>query len=272
MNSGGQSSLEGIVSFFNMKSQTDNIAYATGITSPFISFAILVMQVLGFIAIGIWFLRIAADIVVLALPQFGGDKNILNKLATGKAESYTSAGAYIKGNMFNIVFVIVLTSLLMTGYLTRLIALFLSGVGTVLNIVFGLDIDGIVSASDASAYITQLKTRQATDLRNEYDEQLNTEKQYATQLYQLSAEGVSTSDSTWKSASRKYTTSYIKAASIAKVITANDSATKELKLGNAYFTQHSENSNVCNTNFADKDVQSAWKSSSGAVTSIKCNS
>lgn len=271
MNSGGQSGLETVQSFFDMKAQTDNIAYATGITSPFISFTILAMQVIGFFAIGIWMIRVSADILALALPQVAG-KGLVQKLTTNESGNYTTAMEYIKGNLVNIITVVILTVLLMTGYLYRILSLCLGGIGTVLNVVFGLDIDGIVSASDASAYIAQLKTRQATDLRNEYDSQLESVKQFANQLYQYSADGISTSDSQWKSASRKYTTAHIKAASIAKVVTANDAATKELKLGNSYFAQHTENSNVCNKAFADKDVQSAWKTSSGAVTTISCKS
>lgn len=269
MNSGGQTALGGIQSFFDMKAQTDNIAYATGITSPFISLTILAMQVIGFVAIGIWLLRISADILVLALPDFG-DNKVLKSLTTNKDGDYNTAGDYLKKNLVNIIFVVILTSLLMTGYLMRIISLALGGIGTVLNIVFGLDIDGILSASDASAYINQLGTRQSTDLRNEYDQQLESTKGYASELYQLSAEGVSTNDSRWKSSSRRYTTSFIKAEAIAKELKSGNKATAELKLGNSYFNQHTENSNVCNTKFADKDVQSAWKVGN-ATTNIRCS-
>lgn len=269
MNSGGQSGLESIQSFFDMKAQTDNIAYATGITSPFISFTILAMQVIGFVAIGIWMLRVSADILALAIPQAAGNK-FVSKFGTKEGGDYTSAMGYIKGNLLNVIAVTILTVLLMTGYLYRILSLFLGGVGTVLNVVFGLDIDGVISASDASAYVNQLGTRQATDLRNEYDSQLESVKQFANQLYQYSAEGISNKDSTWKSASRKYTTAYIKAESIAKQVTKNNQATQELKLGNSYFAQHKENSKVCNTKFGDADVQSAWKVA-GVNTNISCS-
>lgn len=270
MNTGGQTALEGIVSFFDMKAQSDNIAYATGITSPFISFTILAMQVIGFIAIGIWMLRVSADILALAIPQAAGNKFVA-KFGTKEGGDYTTAMGYIKGNLVNIIAVTILTVLLMTGYLFRILSIFLGGIGVVLNVVFGLDIDGIISASDASAYVNQLPTRQATDLRNEYDSQLATTKQFANQLYSYSAEGISTNDSTWKSASRKYTTAFIKSNELSKEVTKNNKATTELKLGTAYFQQHQENSKVCNPAFADKDVQSAWKVAN-ANTSVTCKS
>lgn len=268
MNSGGQSGLESVQSFFNMKAQTDNISYATGITSPFISFTILAMQVIGFIAIGIWMLRVSADILALSLPQAAGSK-FVSKFGTNDSAKYASAGGYIKENLFNVISVTILIVLLFTNYLYRILSLFLGGVGTVLNVVFGLDIDGIVSASDATAYITQLGTRQGTDLRNEYDSQLETTKQFANQLYQYSQEGLSSNDSVWKSASRKYTTAYIKAEAISKQLTSTGIATSELKLGNSYFQQHKENSKVCNTKFGNADVQTAWKVA-GTQTSISC--
>lgn len=268
MNSGGQSALQGMQSFFDMKAQQDNIAYATGITSPFISFTILAMQVIGFIAIGIWLIRVSADILALALPQAAGNKFVA-KFGTKESGDYTTAMGYIKGNLANVIAVTILTVLLMSGYLLRILSLFLGGIGTVLNVVFGLDLDGIITASDAAAYVNQLPTRQATDLRNEYDSQLETTKQFANQLYQYSAEGISTSDSKWKSASRKYTTAFIKANELGGELTKGSKATSELKLGNAYFQQHQENSKVCNPAFGDKDVQSAWKVAK-ANTNITC--
>lgn len=270
MNPGGQTGLESIRSFFDMKAQTDNIAYATGITSPFISFTILAMQVIGFIAIGIWMLRVSADILAISLPQTAGN-GFVKKFGTNAEGKYDTAGNYIKENLVNVIAVTILVVLLMTNYLFRILSLFLGGVGTVLNVVFGLDIDGIVSASDASAFVNQLGTRQGTDLRNEYDSQLGTVKQFANQLYQYSQEGLSVNDSVWKSASRKYTTAFIKAEAISKQLTSTNIATNELKLGNSYFQQHKENSSVCNTKFANADVQSAWKTA-GTTTNITCKS
>lgn len=267
MNTGGQTALEGVKSFFDMKSQTDNIAYATGITSPFISLTLLAMQVIGFVAIGIWTLRISADILGLALPDKAGSKFVA-MFGTAKAESYGTAKDYMSKNMVNVVSVLLLTVLLMTGMLYRVLSLALGGIGTVLNIVFKLDIDGIVSASDASAYINQLGTRRPTDLRNEYDSQLNSLKQFANQLYEYSAEGISKNDSLWKSSSRKYTTAYIKADAIATSLKGKE--TSELKLGSSYFQQHKENSKVCNKDFSDSDVISAWKVS-GTSANVSCN-
>lgn len=269
MNPGGQSGLESVKSFFDMKAQADNIAYATGITSPFISFSILAMQVIGFIAIGIWMLRISADILALALPEKAGSK-FVQVLGTGDAGNYNTAKDYLSKNAVNVVTVIILTVLLMTGYLYRILSLCLGGIGTVLNIVFKLDIDGIVSASDASSYVNQLGTRQATDLRNEYDSQLESTKQFANQLYQYSADGIDANSSQWKGASRKYTTAFIKADAIGKQLIKNDIAVSELKLGNTYFEQHKENSQVCNVKFASKDVESAW-TVAGSTGKVSCN-
>lgn len=268
METGGQTGIQSVQSFFDMKSQTTGIENAMGIVSPFITFTIWVVQLVGFVAIGIWMIRIAADILALSTKNLAFAESI-QKFGTGKDSSgYDSTGAYIKKNGVEIVLVICLTVLMMTGLLFRILSLALGGIGTILNVVFNLDLDGLNSAADAEAFVQNLETRKPTSLRNEYDEHLSSAKGYATQLYSLAAEGLSQNDPDFKSTMRKYTTAMAKAELISKT-NVMKTAGKELKLGDAYFKQHTYDSSVCNKAFFDKDTQSIW-AGTGKTMSLSC--
>lgn len=267
METGGQSGIQAVQSFFDMKSQTAGIENAMGITSPFITFTIWVIQVLGFVAIGIWFLRIAVDVIALATKNLEFAEKI-QKFGTGKKESYESTMAYIKGNGVEIVLVITLTVLMMTGLLFRILSLALGGIGTILNVVFNLDLDGLNSAADAAAFVENLETRKPASLRNEYDKHLSSAKGYADQLYAYAADGLSKNDPDYQAVSRKYTTALAKAELISKTDVIKNFG-KQLKLGDAYFEQHKYNADVCNKKFVDTDTLTIWSGQSSTL-SIRC--
>lgn len=270
MGVGGQTGIQQVQSFFNLKSQTSGIENAMGITSPFITFTIWVIQMVGFIAIGIWMIRIAVDILALSTKNLAFAEN-LQKFGTGSGEKggYDSTGAYIKKNGLEIVMVITLTVLMMTGLLFRILALALGGVGTILNIVFNLDLDGLNSAADAQSFVENLETRRPASLRNEYDEHLASARGFAGELYSLAAEGVSQSNPNFQATSRRYTTAMAKAELISQTdVMANYG--DQLKLGDAYFQQHKYNADVCNEAFLDSDTSSIW-SQSGGTLNLRCN-
>lgn len=269
MGVGGQTGIQQVQSFFNLKSQTSGIENAMGITSPFITFTIWVIQMVGFIAIGIWMIRIAVDILALSTKNLAfADK--LQTFGTGKdSSSYDSTGAYIKSNGLEIVMVITLTVLMMTGLLFRILALALGGIGTILNIVFNLDLDGLNSSADAQAFVENLETRRPASLRNEYDEHLASARGFASELYNLAADGVSQSNPNFQATSRRYTTAMAKAELISQtdVMAAYGD---QLKLGEAYFQQHKYNADVCNDSFIDSDTSTIW-SQSGRTLNLSCN-
>lgn len=267
MDTGGQTGIQSVQSFFDMKSQTTGIENAMGIVSPFITFTIWVVQIVGFVAIGIWMIRIAADILALSTKNLAFAEGI-QKFGTGKTDSYDSTGAYIKKNGVEIVLVICLTVLMMTGLLFRILSLALGGIGTILNVVFNLDLDGLNSAADAQAFVENLESRKPASLRNEYDEHLTSAKGYATQLYTLSADGVSKTNPNFQATSRKYTTALAKAELISKTDVMK-TGSKQLKLGADYFKQHKYNADVCNKAFFDSATTQIW-AGAGKTLSLSC--
>ena len=268
METAGQSGIQAVQAFFDMKAQTSGIEQAMGITSPFITFTIWFIQVLGFVAIGIWFLRIGVDVIALSTKNLKFAEGI-QKFGTGKdSSSYSSTMDYLKKNGVEIVLVITLTVLMMTGLLFRILSLALGGIGTILNVVFKLDLDGLNSAADATAFVENLPMRTAPSLRNEYDQQLSSAKGYADQLYGFAAEGLSTSDPNFQATSRRYTTAMAKADLIGK--TAEDKKyNNTLKLGASYFKQHEYSTDVCNTSFINKDTLNVWSTGS-AKANLTC--
>lgn len=254
--------LESVQAFFNLKSQTAGIENAMGIANPFLTFVIWATQVIGFFAIAIWMLRIAVDIICLTTKNLSFAEGIA-KFGTGKEGSYDSVKAYISGNGLEIISVVILTVLMMTGMLYRILSLALGGVGTVLNFIFDLDLDGINSATDAASYKEQLSARRNTNMRNEYDQRLTEVRGFADQLYQMAQEGTKPSNPTFQKVKRNYTTALAKAELLSDAI--GTTGADELKVGQQYFEQHKYDKNVCNTEFLDNDTVNIWD------TNIKCN-
>lgn len=269
MDVGGQSALQEVQAYFNVKAQTNKIQNAIGVTNSFITIAIWFVQVLGFFCIGIWTVRIGFDILALVTRNLGVAK-FAQTWGTGKEGTYDSVGAYLKGNGLEIVMVVILAVLMMTGLLWRVLSLALGGIGTMLNKIFSLDLDGILSASDAIGYIENLESRKPESLRNEYDEHLGSVQSLVSQMYDLAKDGVTNGDPQYKAISRQYTTAMAKAELISKTNVIKNYAS-QLKLDSSYFSKHKYDANVCNKSFLDKDTLAIWSKNGGSL-SIKCGS
>lgn len=252
---GGQGALESLQSFFDVKSATSGVDSALGAVSWIFTMVIWAVQIIGLVALGVWIFRIGVDIVLITMRGTTFADN-LSKFGTSTkgAESYKSVAAYLKGNLLEIVLVVVLVSLLITGWIFRIFSMALSGFGSLLNKLLGLDVDGLISSADAQAWQDNIKVARNASIRNEYDAAVSDARGYLSELYAM--QGVSQSDPTYKATSRKYSVAIAKCQYIASSKGAD--VTKGLNLDSGYFTQHKYNDSVCNAGMLSQDVMAAW--------------
>jgi len=258
----GQQGLSIVTEFFNTQSATGDVGSALAGAAVWFKIAMWLIMTIGAIAMAVWIARIAVDIVLIVTKGMGkGDGAIqgLSKFGTGKDENYTSVMKYISGNLLEIILVIILITLLITGWLFRLIALAISGVGTLGNKLLGLDIGGKFSAMDAEAFIEQTGAQRSSSLRNQYDENLASAKQYSANLYEQAKNGAISDDPQFQQVKSFYTQSMVKADILADELESRD-AKAEFKLGDGYFQQHLRQSGegTCNTSFLTQDVMSVY--------------
>ncbi|PGR83637.1 hypothetical protein [Bacillus cereus] len=258
METGGQQGLSDIVNFFNMQSTTGDVSTALSASGWAFKIALFVIMTVGALAMAVWLARIAVDIVCLVTRGTAvADK--MGKLGTGKGDSYDSVGKYLKGNIVEIILVIVLITFLITGWLLRLIAMALSGIGILLNKLLGLDLAGGLATLDADAFKENISARRTTSLRNQYDDELASVRHYANVLYDKAKDGAISDDPAFNQAKSMYTQSMVKADLLATELNKRK-ATDEMKLGADYFKQHlrQNGDGACNKSFMVNDVQSTY--------------
>lgn len=258
-----QTGLSEVTEFFNTQSATGDVGSALSDSAVWFKVAIYLIMTIGAIAMAIWISRIAVDIILIVtkgMGKGGGAIGGLAKFGTGKDENYTSVGKYVKGNILEIILVLILVTLLITGWLFRLVSIAISGVGTLGNKLLGLDIGGKLSALDAEAFTEQTKAQRTASLRNQYDEQLASAKQYSSNLYEQAKDGAISDDPTFNEVKSYYTQSMVKADILATELNKRG-ASSELKLGSNYFSQHlrQNGEGVCNKSFLVRDVMSVYK-------------
>ncbi|MCL9628333.1 hypothetical protein [Bacillus subtilis] len=259
---GGQSGLSDIVQFFNTQSATGDVSGALDSSALAFKISMFVIMFVGGLAMAIWIGRIAVDIAALATRGFGGSAGAVDKIAkfgTGKSDSYESVGAYLKGNLLEIILMIVLIAFLMTGWLFRLIAIALDGFGTLGNKLLGLDIAGGLASLDAEAFTEQVQARRTASLRGEYDDQLSSARKYSSSLYDQAKDGAVSDDPQFNKTKSLYTQAMVKSEILATELNKRGAAS-ELKLGSSYFKQHlrQNGDGVCNANFLVSDVMSTY--------------
>ncbi|PGT90059.1 hypothetical protein [Bacillus thuringiensis] len=258
METGGQQGLQDIVSFFNMQSTSGDVSTALSASGWAFKIALFVIMTVGALAMAVWISRIAVDIICLVTRGTAvADK--MGSFGTGKGDSYDSVGKYLKGNLLEIILVIVLITFLITGWLFRLIAMALSGVGVLLNKLLGLDIGGGLAQLDADAFKEQISARRTTSLRNQYDDELASVRHYANVLYDKAKDGAISDDPAFNQAKSMYTQSMVKADLLATELNKRK-ASDEMKLGADYFKQHTRKNGdgACNSAFMVNDIQSKY--------------
>lgn len=242
-----------IASFFSNFGASGDVTTALGTAGIAFKIALGAIMILGAIAMAVWMLRIAVDIVLLVFRGTKVTEGALSKLGTGQADGYASVGAYVKGNIVEIVLMILLIVFLMTGWLFQLIALAVTGFGIIGNKLLGLDIESEISSLDAKAFEDGVKSRRLESLKGEYDEQLSNLTTEVNRLYEYAKNGVPKDDARFVQASRRYT------VAMGKLNTLQDplvQGAENFNLSQSYFMKHkaTTGSQVCNTNFLDPAV------------------
>lgn len=261
-NAGAQAGLGQIVNYFNVRSSMTDVSTAMGITNFLMSAAILIVSVLGFIALAIWVLRIGVDILLITLRGTSiADK--LRKFGTNDDKgSYDKVSTYLQKNMVEIILVVVLVALMVTGWLWRIFAFALQGVGGMLNFLLGLDFNGMMSSTDFNAWKENIGQKRPEAIRNEYDEYSGRAASTLEQLYGMT--DVDNTNPEKQNLIRQYTIALYQAEHIGTTY-GNQLATT-LKTDANYFKRHQ---NACAKGYLDSNAAQGVKSVLG-VGEITC--
>lgn len=258
------SGLSDIVSFFNTQSVNNDVAGTLMNTGLAFKIAMGLIMFIGAIAMAIWIARIAIDILLLATNNMG-KLDALEKFGT-KQGGYGSVAEYLRGNLLEIILVILLITLIMTGFLFRLIGVAISGTGMLLNKLFNLDVDGGLSKVSGQSYKEGFDLLRLPEKKVQYDEALGGLKAQADILYNYASEGMEKDNPKFISAQRAYTVQMGKAMYAGTKLT--NSASK-LNLNSAYFAQHLSSADACNSSFIDTTVLSNY-SAENVPSTVKC--
>lgn len=262
-NAGAQAGLGEIVNYFNVRSSMTDVSTAMGITNFLMSAAILIVSVLGFIALAIWVLRIGVDILLITLRGTSiADK--LSKFGTNHQDkgSYDKVSSYLQKNMVEIILVVILVALMVTGWLWRIFSFALLGVGGMLNFLLGLDFNGLISSTDFQAWKDNIGQKRPEAIRNEYDEYAGAAASTLEQLYGMT--DVANTNPGKQDLIRQYTVALYRAEHISKTY-GNQLATT-LKTDANYFQRHQ---NACAEGYLDSQAAQGVQSALG-VSSITC--
>lgn len=244
------SGLSDIVSFFNTQSTNNDVSGALIDAQLAFKISMAVIMFIGAFAMAIWIGRIGIDILVITLRGIGkGDA--LAKYGTGNGQASTSVADYFKKNMVEIILVILLVAILMTGWLFRLVALAISGFGMLANKAFNLDVTGGYSKLAGTSFKENVKMMRPTQLKNMYDEEYGAVKTQADVLYDLASKEADTKSDKFVRAKREYTVHLAKAETIAETVRNKASS---MNMSKTYFDQHKQAVNGCNRSFFDKTI------------------
>lgn len=256
-----------IVSFFNGMSASNDVGGALSNSALAFKISMLAIMLIGGLAMAIWIGRIAIDILVITLRGTSVATK-MSKLGTGKSDAEGSVGGYLKSNLLEIIFVILLIFFLISGFLFRLIAVAISGFGALGNKLFGLDIQGMLGSIDIEAYKEGVDAQRPTTRKQNYDNEIGVMRAELRNLYEMNEKGQnSTKDKyveKYNRSKRTYTHAFARAETI-----VNGGGTEgggklneaDFRLPDGYFAQHLDgagNSPLCVDVFLDDAVKSAY--------------
>lgn len=261
--------LADIVSFFNGMSSSTDVGGALSNSAIVFKIAMFLIITIGALAMGIFIARIAVDILVLTLRGTAVASK-LSKLGTGKADSSGSVGDYIKGNLVEIIIVIILIFFLMSGALFRLIALAINGFGALGNKLFGLDVAGALSAMDIESYKSSVVSIPKSQQKQRYDEQVGIMKAELRNLYDMSEKGQTSSGSVkhlekFERAKRTYSHAFGQASVLSESLSGT---AQDFKLPSTYFEQHTDGTGlqpICVNSFIDTSVTEKYSDSASCT-------
>lgn len=261
------SGLSDIVSFFNTQSVNNDVAGTLMNTGLAFKIAMGLIMFIGAIAMAIWIARIAIDILLLATNNIGNFSK-LESLGT-KSGGYGSVADYLKGNLLEIILVIILITLIMTGFLFRLIGVAISGTGMLLNKLFNLDVDGGLSKVSGQSYKEGFDMLRLPEKKIKYDEALGALKAQADVLYNYSSEGMEKTNPKFISAMRAYSVQMGRAVYAGNSLGKGDTP-KTLNLNKAYFEQHLSSADACNKSFIDTTVINNYGDKGSTTVTVDC--
>ena len=246
--------LQQVIRFFDVKSTTADVTTAMDLTGIFIQFATMFVQIIGFIAISIWIVRIGIDILLLTTKgtEFA---NKMEKFGTGKSEHYDSAVAYIKGNLVQIAIMVVLIVFLVTGWIFRLFSIAMSGIGMILNRLLNLDVGAIWTEQEVIAWQDNYASSTNAQKLELYDNAVSDSQGYAQTLYEM--RGVPKDDPDRQEIERNYTNAMMQANFIQQQ-GGSDLATA-LNKSSDYFTRHQRTDAICNEYFELDEASAVWE-------------
>lgn len=229
--------LQTISDFFTNVSANTDVDQAVFASAWLYKIATIVVSVVGMYGAAVFIMRIAVDIILIALRGTGvADK--LGKFGTAggqKSDSYNSVGGYIKDCVPEIVMTVVLLVFLITGWIFNLIALTITAIGTLINKLSGMDVLGAISSESAKAFLEQYPRRPNSALKNEYDRQISSAQNNYKTLQSMST--LSSDDPKFKSAVQRYGVAMAKAELLGKHL-KDGGAETSMKLGSGYFSKH----------------------------------
>lgn len=260
--------------FFTTQSTAGDLNSVLSDTSLLFQIVVVAIMFIGAICLAIWLIRLGIDIFLIVTRGFGGEGGARSKMAgwgtAGEAQAYSNLGTYFKKTLFQIILVILIIALFMTGMMYQVIAYALDFVGTVSSKLFGLDLGTKLSSLDAESFVENIGSQRSNSLRNQYDEQLSASREASNQLYDYAKDGTVDDDPKLNEMKSQYTQSMVKANILGEELMDRD-ADKEFKLGDGYFQQHlrQDGDGVCNEEFLLEDVIDTFNVG-GADADVTC--
>lgn len=245
--------LQQVIRFFDVKAATADVTTAMDLTGIFIQFATIFIQIIGFIAISIWIARIGIDILLLTTKGTKVAEN-LEKFGTGKAESYESAVAYIKGNLIQIAIMVVLIVFLITGWIFRLFSIAMSGIGMILNRLLNLDVGAIWTEQEVIAWQDNYASSTNAQKLELYDNAVADAQGYAQTLYDM--RGVPKDDQDRQEIERNYTNAMMQANFVESQ--GGSDLASSLNKSQDYFSRHRRTDAICNDYFELGEASAIW--------------
>lgn len=248
--------MQQVIRFFDVKVATADVTSPMALTGVFIQMATMFVQIVGFIAISIWIARIGIDILLLTTKGTKVQEKLQN-FGTGKAESYDSAMAYIKGNLIQIALMVVLIVFLITGWIFRLFSISMSGIGMILNRLLNLNVGEIWSQQEVIAWQDNYAASTNAQKLEMYNDAVSEAQGYAQTLYDM--KGISKDNADRQEIERNYTNAVMQANYVSSE-GGNDLAIA-LNKPNDYFNRHKRSDSICNEYFDSTETSQTWGSS-----------
>lgn len=256
--------MQQVIRFFDVKVATTDVSNSMALTGVFIQAATMMVQIIGFIAISIWVLRIGVDILLLTTKGTAIAEK-LDGFGTGDEKNYESATAYISGNLVQIALMVVLIVFLITGWIFKLFSLSMTGIGMILSRILSLDVGAAWSQQEVLAWRDNVMSSTNAQKLAIYDEAVSEAQGYAQSLYDM--RGAPKEDAMRQEMEHKYTNAMMRAQFINTGEGGGSSLAEALNKPDDYFGRHLRTDAICNAHFLEDSMVGMWDD----VGDIRCS-